>query len=202
MTGMTVSSLRTGLAGVAAVMEQAVDDLNACDARLGDGDIGVTMRRGMRGIMEIADDLPEDVGKALMKCAQAFTSVSGSSYGTLLATGLMSAAKACKGRTEIPWADMAGLVRGALEAMMARGKGQLGDKTVLDVLDAIATALEGKSDPAAMLAAADMAVDATMDAFRPLPSRLGRARMYGEKSQGLDDPGMLALRRMIDGLKG
>ncbi|HFQ14968.1 MAG TPA: dihydroxyacetone kinase subunit L, partial [Rhodobacteraceae bacterium] len=169
MTGMTVSSLRTGLAGVAAVMEQAVDDLNACDARLGDGDIGVTMRRGMRGIMEIADDLPEDVGKALMKCAQAFTSVSGSSYGTLLATGLMSAAKACKGRTEIPWADMAGLVRGALEAMMARGKGQLGDKTVLDVLDAIATALEGKSDPAAMLAAADMAVDATMDAFRPLP---------------------------------
>lgn len=202
MTGMTVSSLRSVLAGVAAVMEQAVDDLNACDARLGDGDIGVTMRRGMRGIMEIADDLPEDVGKALMKCAQAFTSVSGSSYGTLLATGLMSAAKACKGRTEIPWADMAGLVRGALEAMMARGKGQLGDKTVLDVLDAIATALEGKSDPAAMLAAADTAVNTTMDAFRPLPSRLGRARMYGEKSQGLDDPGMLALRRMIDGLKG
>ncbi len=202
MTGMNISSLKTGLAGIAGVMEQAADELNACDARLGDGDIGVTMRRGMRGIMEIADDLPDDIGKALMKCAQAFTSVSGSSYGTLLATGLMSGAKACKGRTEIPWAEMAGLVRGALEAMMARGKGSLGDKTVLDVLDAIATDLEGKDDPAAMMAAADAAVDATMEKFRPLPSKLGRARMYAEKSKGLDDPGMLALRRVIDGLKG
>jgi dihydroxyacetone kinase-like protein len=201
MTGMNVSSLKAGLDGIAEVMEQAADELNACDAKLGDGDIGVTMRRGMRGIMEIADDLPDDIGKALMKCAQAFTSVSGSSYGTLLATGLMSGAKACKGRDEIPWAEMAGLVRGALEAMMARGKGSLGDKTVLDMLDAIAAELEGKDDPAAMVRAASAAANATMDTYRPLPSKLGRARMYGDKSQGLDDPGMLALRRVIDGLE-
>ena len=201
MAGLTTASLKAGMAGIAAVMEAVADELNACDGKLGDGDIGVTMRRGMRGIMEIAGELPGDVGLALMKCAQAFTSVSGSSYGTLLATGLMSAAKACKGRKEVPWPEMAALVRGALEGMMARGKGSLGDKTVLDPLDAIAAAIDGMSDPAAILAAAGEAADAAMDAFRPLPSKLGRARMYAEKSRGLDDPGMLALRRMIDGLE-
>ena len=51
---------------------------------------------------------------ALLACAQAMTKVSGSSYGTLLATGLMAAAKATRGRTEVPWSETAGAAaRGA-----------------------------------------------------------------------------------------
>ena len=44
------------------------------------------------------------------------------------------------------------------------------------------------------------AVDETLDAFRDKPAGLGRARMYGEASKGLDDPGMLAVKRMLQGL--
>ena len=48
----------------------------------------------------------------------------------------------------------------------------------------------------------DRATDQALDRFRDQPNKLGRARMFGEKSIGLDDPGMLAFRRLLDGLTG
>jgi dihydroxyacetone kinase-like protein len=84
--------------------------------------------------------------------------------------------------------------------MMERGKGSLGDKSVLDVLDAVATATDGMDDPAAMRAAAVAAADGAMAEFRDKPNRLGRARMFAEKSVGMDDPGMRALQRLLAGL--
>lgn len=194
-------TLRDGLTRIARQMEISADELNTADGKLGDGDLGVTMTRGMREIMKVADDLPDDVGMALLACAQAFTRISGSSYGTLLATGLMSAAKACRGKTEVPWSDLSALLDGATVAMMARGKADLGQKTVLDPLDAAAKAVADLSDDTDMLDAIDKAIDRTMDACRDQQAEIGRARIFGEKSVGLDDPGMLALRRIVDGLK-
>ncbi|MEO1223856.1 MAG: dihydroxyacetone kinase subunit L [Pseudomonadota bacterium] len=194
-------TLRQGLALIAAKTEASADELNTVDGALGDGDLGVTMTRGMREIMKVADDLPVDVGMALFACAQAFTRISGSSFGTLLATGLMSAAKACRGRTEVPWSEMSGLLAGAVQAMSARGKAELGQKTVLDPLDAAAKAASDRSDGPAVLGAIDRALDETMDAFRDQQAQVGRARIFAEKSVGLDDPGMVALRRVVDGLK-
>ncbi|MEM7441786.1 MAG: dihydroxyacetone kinase subunit L [Pseudomonadota bacterium] len=193
-------TLRHGLALIAKQMEASAGELNSADGALGDGDLGVTMTRGMREVMKGADDLPDDVGMALFACAQAFTRISGSSYGTLLATGLMSAAKASRGKTELPWSDVADLLGGAVTAMAARGKSELGQNTVLDPLDAAAKAAEGQSDGPELLAAVSTAIDQTMDTYRDQPAQVGRARIFGDKSVGLDDPGMLALRCIVDGL--
>jgi dihydroxyacetone kinase-like protein len=135
-----------------------------------------------------------------MACAQAMTKVSGSSYGTLLATGLLTAAKATRGRTEVPWSETASLLRAALDAMKTRGKSSVGDKTVLDALDAAATAAEGKADAAETLHAGAAAVDATLERMRGMQAKIGRARIFGERSIGLDDPGMRAFRDMLRGL--
>jgi dihydroxyacetone kinase-like protein len=40
-----------------------------------------------------------------------------------------------------------------------------------------------------------------LDRFRHQPARQGRARIFGEKSVGKDDPGMVALQRIIEALK-
>ena len=194
------AALSAGLAAIAAHMETVADELNALDGQLGDGDLGVTMVRGAREVTANLDSLPPEIGESLMKVAQAFTKVSGSSYGTLVATGLMSAAKATRGRTAVEWSEISALVAGAMEAMRARGKASLGDKTVLDTLDAVAAATAGLDDPQAILAAARQAVADTMDRFRGEQAKIGRARIFGEKSIGLDDPGMLAFRRVLDGL--
>ena len=45
--------------------------------------------------------------------------------------------------------------------------------------------------------AAQTAVRETLEAFRDRPNRLGRARMFGERTIVLDDPGMLAFSRLL-----
>jgi dihydroxyacetone kinase-like protein len=201
VTGLTTASLRDGLKRIVEKLEACADELNTLDAALGDGDMGVTLVRGGRSVLAELPNLPEDVGLALLKCAQAFTKISASTFGTLLAIGLMSAAKATKGRREIPWGEISSLLAGAMEAMSQRGKGQLGEKTVLDALEAARAATVGIEEPAVLVSNADAAVAAAIERFRQLPSRQGRARIFGEKSIGKDDPGMVAFKRLVEGLR-
>ena len=84
--------------------------------------------------------------------------------------------------------------------MTIRGKAALGDKTVLDALNAAAAAAEGRAEPGDMLRAAAAAVDATLERMRGMQARIGRARIFGERSIGLDDPGMRAFREVLRGL--
>lgn len=199
-TGLTTTVLSGACKRIIAKLETCADELNMLDAALGDGDLGVTMVRGGRSMLAELPGLPDDLGMALLKCAQAFTRLSGSTYGTLLATGLMSAAKAVKGRREVPWAEVPSLLASALSAMSQRSGGKLGDKTVLDVLDSVCAATRGLQDPASLAAAADRAATAALDRFRDQPSRQGRARIFADKSVGKDDPGMVAFKRIIEAL--
>ena len=197
MAEFTSDSLRIGLGRIATAAAAFAPELNAADGALGDGDLGITVSKGFAEARDAT--LPADVGLAFMECAKAFQRVSSSSYGTLVATAFMSAAKACRGREAVPYGEVSALLRGALEAMMARGKGRLGDKTVLDSLAAVGEALGDGPEPDML----DSAVDAArtvLEDFRSRPNRLGRARSYGERSVGLPDPGQLAFLRLVEGL--
>ncbi len=200
--GFTSEHLRRAAVTIADKAEASAEELNGQDAKLGDGDLGITVSKGWREVAMDAEALPEDLGQSFLACAKAFQRVSSSSFGTLVATAFMSAAKATKGRSEADWGEVSGLLGGARDAMIARGRGSLGDKSLLDAVDAVAAATEGLDDPDKILAAADRATDQALDRFREQPNKLGRARMFGEKSIGLDDPGMLAFRRLLDGLTG
>ena len=197
---ITTDSIKTAVTKIAQLMEESADELNAADGLLGDGDLGITMVRGFREIIEVRDSLPDDVGMALFQCAKAFTKSSGSSYGTLLATGLMSVAKKKKGQQEIQVEEISALLNEALDAMKQRGKAELGDKTVLDVIAASSQAAKDQSDGSSVLIAINDAVTSTIDEFRSRQSKIGRARIFSEKSIGLDDPGMLAFRKMLEAL--
>ena len=197
---IAVADLQAAFSRLKDTMEAAADTLNSADGALGDGDLGITMRNGSRALVDISADLPDDFGLALMACAQIFTKASSSSFGTLIATGLMAIAKETKGRTGIETSDLSGLLIAARDKMMMRGKAELGGKTVLDTLDAIAKALEGAEDP---VAAADASIAAAKDAqlrFIDKPATVGRARIFAEKSVGLDDPGMLAMTKIVEAL--
>lgn len=196
--GFTTSDLRAAAARLATAADGAQAELNALDGQLGDGDLGITVATGWK---EVANEaMPEDVGMAFLAASKAFQRVSSSSYGTLTATALMAAAKKTRGRTDIPWSEVPGLVAAARDAMMERGKGALGDKSVLDILDAVAKAIDGMDDPRAMAAASTAAATAALDEFRSKPNRLGRARMFGDKTVGMDDPGMRAFALLLGGL--
>lgn len=189
--------LSSALQSVSAAAVAASAELCAADGALGDGDLGITVSEGFAEAANAA--LPDDFGLALLEVAKAFQRVSSSSYGTLVATGFMAAAKATKGRTAIEPGEIPTLVAAARDAMMARGKGALGDKTVLDSLDAIAKATNGAAS-GEMIAKAVTAAQDTVEAFKGQPNKLGRARMFADRSIGLADPGQLALQRILEGL--
>jgi dihydroxyacetone kinase-like protein len=196
---MTIDSttLAAALARVAVKTADASAELCAADGALGDGDLGITVSKGFSEAA--AATLPEDIGMALLEVAKAFQRVSASSYGTLVATAFMAAAKATKGKTSIEAAEIPALVVAARDAMMARGKGALGDKTVLDSVDAIAAAIDGASSET-MIDKAVAAARESAEDYKAKPNKLGRARMFGDKSVGLVDPGQLALLRIVEGL--
>ena len=80
------------------------------------------------------------------------------------------------------------------------GRSSLGDKTVLDTLAGAARAAEGKDDFPAMFDAVRAAVDGVLREYRDKPNRIGRARIFGDRTIGLDDPGMVAFKIMVDAL--
>ena len=174
--------------------------LIALDGTVGDGDLGITLLKAFRELDRIKGELPEDLGAAFMKGAGAVSKVSSSSFGTLLATGMIAAGKETKGVTTIPLIEISPLLAKAGAAMAARGRSSLGDKTVLDTLDGAAQAAAGKDDPSALYNAVREAVDGVLEEYRNKPNRIGRARIFGDRTIGLDDPGMVAFRIMVEAL--
>jgi dihydroxyacetone kinase-like protein len=199
---LTTNILKHGLRRMACKMEACCGELNTVDNQIGDGDIGVTAVTGFRAVLENLSELPDDLGMALAKCGQDFVRDRGSSFGTLFATGVLAAAKEIKGETCVSWTQVPSLLERSVEQMAQRGRSSLGDKTVLDSLWAIKVAIEEMDDPGQMLAAASIAAAKVLEDFKGLPCKLGRARIFGEKTIGLDDPGMIVICRLVDSLKG
>jgi dihydroxyacetone kinase-like protein len=197
---LTVQSLRTGIGKVRAVLETEYVALSELDGKLGDGDLGLTLVKAFRQLDDVAPSLEDDLGRAFGRCAMEVTKVASSSFGTLLATSLMAAGKRVKGQTSLPWSELSMLLDDALAAMMARGKANLGEKTVLDAVAACANAVKAIDDPAEQRAKAVEAVDAALREFHGRPCMVGRARIFGDKTIGMDDPGMVAFLTMLRAL--
>ncbi|MFP9139264.1 DAK2 domain-containing protein [Devosia sp. XGJD_8] len=173
------------------------DQLNAADAKLGDGDTGTMLARLIGSFAAVDLQNAPDLGAGFMALAKTGAASTGSSLGTLIVTAMMTAGKASAGQDAIEWNGLSQILLAVRDAAMARGKAELGAKTIIDGLDALARAIAGKDDPAAVAAAAREAMNQALLEFRERPSAMGRARMFAEKSVGLDDPGMLALAEIV-----
>ena len=195
---MTVNSIHSVMNRIKTGILAHADDLNERDGALGDGDRRNASALG-RDIQRAASG-GEDMGLILLGYAKLLTGTVGSTYGTLAATGLMAAAKQVKGRTAVPWSEVSSLLGAAGAAMAARGKSQLGDKTVLDALESARKATGMRADPEKLAPAAAQAVRDTIAEFRTKPFKQGRARIWGERGLGMDDPGMVAFQYIVESL--
>jgi len=196
---LTSADLRRALAGICAKLQASTEELNALDAVLGDGDLGGTMASIAKSVQTEIDTLPDDLGEALLRIVRAMSRTSGSSFSGVVLAGIMKAGANLRGRTSVEASELPALIAASVANMSERGGAKLGDKSVLDALAEVGTALDGKSGDLA--GEADRAVAAALDRFRPLPCKIGRARLAGERSIGRDDPGMVAFKRMIEGIK-
>ena len=83
---------------------------------------------------------------------------------------------------------------------MTRGGAKVGDKTVVDVIDAVAGYLDQATDDDAKSAAegAVKAAASVVEAQSGQTSQRGRAAWVGERSIGRKDPGSVAFLRLLE----
>lgn len=194
---ITVQTLRAAVDRSQARIPWIEGPLNAADAVLGDGDTGSMLARVIGNMAATDWAAIHDLGAAFTALARATLSATGSSLGTLLATGLLAMGKSTRDRGEIPWTQLPGLIEAAIAAMKARGGADLGDKTILDVLHGIAHHLEGTDSASDAAQAAAAGARAALERFKPLPCKIGRARLFPDRSAGAHDPGMLAIHWLV-----
>ena len=196
---LDATQLKDAFARVCVGLHAAAPELNALDGRLGDGDLGATLDKCATEVEatlpQMTDTLTDVLRRAALGCANA----SGSSFGTLLAQALLTAAKRSEQTAALTREDVVSLIRQITDVLSARGGAKLGDKTVLDALNAVGDALEADESDA-WKSVACKAIEETLGAFRGRPNRIGRARMFAERSAGQDDPGMVALLRMAQSI--
>lgn len=170
-------------------------ELTALDQAIGDGDHGVNMRRGAEAVLEQLPalsgmpwpDLLKGIGMALvMKVGGA----SGPLYGTLF----LELGKALP--AEPARADLAAAFAAAVRGVMARGKSEPGQKTLLDVLVPVERAFAAGATPAELAVLAAAAAEATV----PMRALRGRASFLGERSVGHMDPGARSASLMLAAL--
>ena len=193
---VTVATIASAIARANDAMGGLEQVLNEADAKLGDGDTGGMLARVIGKMAETDLSGAAEPAAALSQLAKAASIATGSSLGTLFATGLLAVSRESRGRETIEPGELSALIAKARDAMIARGGASLGDKTVLDSLDAIAKALEGVGSTEEAASVAAGAAGAALDEFRGKPNRIGRARMFGDQTIGQDDPGMLAIKEL------
>jgi phosphoenolpyruvate---glycerone phosphotransferase subunit DhaL len=133
---ITANELRRAAARAKEAAALAQDDLNVADGKMGDGDTGVMLRRLFEAVPAAIPDQETDIGAVFQACSEACAGGTGSSLGTLVTVAMMTLAKATKGRSKIGWNELSPLLASVRDQMMARGGAMLGDKTVVDMIDA------------------------------------------------------------------
>jgi len=180
------------------LLEQArisYNEFNEADGKIGDGDLGITIQSGLEEINNNIIKFNDDMGANFMLCSQAFVKKSGSSFGTLIAFSFMNISKNLKGKTECNHEDLIMIFETALKTIFERGKTNLGDKTIADSLDLIIKKLKENKNYSAIF---KLATKQALKDFKGKKIKIGRARMFEDKTKDLDDPGMLALSKLSE----
>ena len=179
------------------------DELTALDAAIGDADHGTNMDRGMSAVVAaLAGASPSEPGPLLKLVGMTLVRTVGGASGPLYGTFFLRMATALGDDNAVVPAEAFGKAfRDGLDGIVARGKAEAGDKTMVDALspgvDALEDGLGQRGDLGAALAAASAAADAGRDVTIPLQARKGRASYLGERSVGHQDPGATSAALLV-----
>jgi dihydroxyacetone kinase len=193
------SALRHVIEAVCACLIEAEPVLTEMDQRVGDGDLGISLARGARGILHEIHTYPAETtpGAVLRAVSATVRRVVGGTSGPLYAVMLLRAGSVLdqsSGPAAKRWAEA---FSAGVAALMALGGAHPGDRTMVDALlpavDALQAALAQSADTdAALKAAVDAAVSGAARTASMSP-KLGRSSYVGKRALGFADPGAHAV---------
>jgi len=171
-------------------------ELNALDARVGDGDTGTTFAAAARTILAALEALPlNDAAKMCGALAERLSGSMGGSSGVLLS--ILAAATGRALGTGMPWPSA---LRAGAERMKFYGGADQGDRTMLDALLPAIEALEAGGD---LIAAADAARAGAAATAGMTEARAGRSSYLASRDLvGVADPGAVAVAAAFEAVAG
>jgi phosphoenolpyruvate---glycerone phosphotransferase subunit DhaL len=177
----------------------AYDELTVLDQAVGDGDHSINMKRGWDAVVSDLPAikmlaLPQAVHAIGTKLVMTVGGASGALYGTLF----MTLGKSMPANPKL--GDVSAAYTAAVEAVKARGKSDVGQKTMIDVLVPVRDALAGAAtvDDATRLVRA--AAEAGAQSTIPMPAIRGRASFLGDRSIGHMDAGARSTQLTIEAI--
>lgn len=199
---MKTSNLLSASLAIHAAIVANESEIESLDRAIGDGDHYINMKRGSEIIAGMYNELlPLPADEALNKIGMKLLSTIGGASGPLFASFFMNIAKVVKVNGGNNPLEIAAAFAGGVQAIMQRGKANLGEKTMLDVLIPVSTtftlsALEGKS-LAEICLTLKLAADTGLESTRNLIATKGRAAGLGERAIGHLDPGAKSCQVMV-----
>jgi dihydroxyacetone kinase-like protein len=185
-----------------AMQKNHVKQVRDLDAEIGDGDLGITIQKGFKAVedlLAVPGDTPLD--QLLKDVGMEFSEANPSTFSSFFATSFRKAGVSLKGKTQIDVHDLSDMFQAAVQGIMKLGKAEVGDKTILDALVPAAESIKKAADQEMQIfdalkqaeEAANEGVKSTID----MVSKMGRARSFGERTRGVQDPGATAVYLFI-----
>ena len=188
-------NLKSTIQACTQVLVDHVEELTDLDAAIGDGDHGLNMKRGALAIQAKLGELEnQSLNEALKTMGMTCMSTVGGSSGPVFGTLMVTLGK------ELPPAPQAADVARALAAGIAAlsrlGKVEVGQKTLLDVLDPVQKVLAaGGGD---LVARVRQCAHDSAQATAQMAAIKGRASFLGDRALGHVDPGSRSMALIID----
>jgi dihydroxyacetone kinase-like protein len=182
------------LAAVQRAIVANESQIESLDRAIGDGDHFINVRRGCEVLVAMAPELRAmPPALALNKIGMKLLGTIGGASGPLIASFFIAMGQALQGMEEPDPRQFAGAFAQGVEAIKQRGKADVGEKTMLDVLIPVSRLLLKLADervPLALLCA-QLKDEAhrNMLATRDMIASKGRACSLGERALGHIDPG-------------
>lgn len=182
-------------------INQHADAVTELDQAIGDGDHVFNLQRGLNALDQAKQEISQlEWPAAWQKIGMVLMASVGGASGSLYATLFISLGK--NSAQQQP--GISGFAKAfalAIEAVKQRGKADVGEKTMLDVLVPVANALEAGADSGAalpeLLSSITQTAAAGVEATRDMIATKGRASFLGERSQGHIDAGAKTAQLMI-----
>lgn len=191
--------LRRVIEAVCACLLNAEPILTDMDQRVGDGDLGISLSRGARAVLDELDAYPDasSPGGVLRAMSATLRRVVGGTSGPLYAVMLLRAAVVLEESGGSSAEQWSAAYSAGVDGLMELGGAKPGDRTMVDALqpaaEALQSALARSPDVgAALQAAVDAATEGAARTASMQPRR-GRSSYVGERALGHVDPGAHAV---------
>ena len=199
---MSVSFLISQAKGVQKVIDENSAEIEVLDQKIGDGDHIFNIQRGLKLVVELEDsikDLP--LAKALNMIAMKVLSGIGGSSGALFGTFFMAMAKSPDLDKDVDFNKACEMIISGIKAMKERGKADVGEKTMMDVLIPVSeklNELKNESEFKSGLNEVIKIAEERMLSTKDMLATKGRASFLGERAKGHIDPGARSSQLIID----